>query len=52
MSLHRIYIYQPPLVHEARHLGGSAFLQFYRLGVREQALGGIPQGFVIAVEDL
>ena len=35
------------LVLEARHLGGST----YRLGVPEQALGGIPLGFGIIVED-
>ena len=33
-------------------LGGSAFCSnFYRLGVPEQALGGIPLGFGIVVED-
>ena len=32
----------------ARHLGGSAFCNFYR---PEQALGGIPLGFGIDVED-
>ena len=37
--------------HKARHLGGSAFCNFYRLGVPEQALGGIPLGFGIVVED-
>ena len=35
----------PSLVLKARHLGGSAFLNFYRLKVSEQALGGIPPGF-------
>ena len=30
------------LVLNARHLGGSAFCNFYRLGVPEQALGVIP----------
>ena len=33
---------------KARHLGGSIF---YRLGVPEQALGGIPLGFGIVAED-
>ena len=33
------------------HLGGSAFCNFYRLGVPEQALGGIPLGFGIVIED-
>ena len=40
-----------PLVLEARHLGGSALCYVYRLGVPEQALGGIPLGFGIIVED-
>ena len=40
----------PSLVPKARHLGGSAFCNFYRLGVSEQALGGIPLGFGIVVE--
>ena len=31
------------LVLKARHLGGSAFCNFYRLGVPEQALGGSPR---------
>ena len=31
----------PSLVLKARHLGGSAFCNFYRLGVPEQALGGV-----------
>ena len=31
---------------KARHLGGSAFCNFYRLGVPEQALGWIPLGFM------
>ena len=35
----------------ARHLSGSAFCKFCRLGVPEQALGGIPLRFGIAVED-
>ena len=38
----------PSLVLKARHLGGSAFCNFYRL---EVALGGIPLGFGIVVED-
>ena len=37
----------PSVVLKARHLGGSAFCNFYRLGVAEQALGGIPLGFGI-----
>ena len=37
---------------KAKHLGGSAFCNFYRLGVTEQALGGIPLGFGIVVEDI
>ena len=41
----------PPLVLKAGHLGGSAFCNFYRLGVPEQALGRIPLGFGIVVED-
>ena len=41
----------PSLVLKARHLGGSAFCNFYRLGVPEQALGGIPLSFGIVVED-
>ena len=41
----------PSLVLKARHLGGSAFCNFYRLEVSEQALGGIPLGFGIVVED-
>ena len=36
---------------KARHLGDSAFCNFYRLGGPEQALGGIPLGFGIVVED-
>ena len=32
----------PSLVLKARHLGGFAFCDFYRLGVPEQALGGFP----------
>ena len=32
-------------------LGGSAFCNFHRLGVSEQAMGGIPLGFGIVVED-
>ena len=39
------------LVFKAKHLGGSAFCNFYRLEVSEQALGGIPPGFGIVVED-
>ena len=39
------------LVLKARHLGGSAFCNFYSLEVPEQALGGIPLGFRIVVED-
>ena len=38
----------PFLVLKARHLGGSAFC---RLEVSEQALGGIPLGSGIVVED-
>ena len=40
----------PSLVLKARHLGGSAFC---RLGMPEQALGGIPLdfGIVSVVED-
>ena len=41
----------PSLVLKARHLGGSAFCNFYRLEVSEQALGGISLGFGIVVED-
>ena len=41
----------PTLVLKARHFGGSAFCNFYRLGVPEQALGGISLGFGIVVED-
>ena len=43
----------PSLVLMARHLSGSAFCNsfFYRLGVPEQALGGIHLGFGIVVED-
>ena len=43
----------PSLVHKARHLGGSAFCNFHRLGMSEQALGGIPLdfGIVSVVED-
>ena len=41
----------PSLVLKARHLGGSAFCIFYKLGVPEQALGGIPLGFGNVVED-
>ena len=41
----------PLLVLKARHLGGSAFCNFHRLGVPEQALGEIPLGFGIVVED-
>ena len=39
------------LVLKARHLSGSAFCNFYRLRVPEQALGGIPLGFGIVIED-
>ena len=42
----------PSLVLMARHLGGSAFCSFYRLGVLDQeALGGIPLDFGVVVED-
>ena len=41
----------PSLVLKARHLSGFAFCNFYRLEVSEQALGGIPLGFGIVVED-
>ena len=41
----------PSLVFKARHLSGSAFCNVYRLGVSEQAVGGIPQGFGMVVED-
>ena len=41
----------PFLVLEARHLGGSAFCNLHWLGVLEQALGEIPLGFGIVVED-
>ena len=41
----------PPLVLKARHLSASVFCNFYRLGVPEQALGGIPLSFGIVVED-
>ena len=34
---------------EARHLGGSALLQFHRLKVPEQLLDGISLGFGITV---
>ena len=44
-------VYLPSLVLKARHLSGSAFRNFYRLKVSEQALGGIPLGFGIVVED-
>ena len=40
----------PSLVLKARHLGGSAFYNFYRLEVSEQALSEIPLGFRIVVE--
>ena len=39
----------PSLVLKATQLDGSAFCKFYRLGVSEQALGGIPLGFGIVV---
>ena len=38
-------IYVPFLVLMAGHLGGSVFFDFHRLGVSEQALGGVPLGF-------
>ena len=41
----------PSLVLMASHLGGSAFCSFCRLGVLEQALGGIPLDFGVVVED-
>ena len=40
----------PSLVFKAKHLGGSAFCNFYRLEVSKQALGGIPPGFGIVVK--
>ena len=43
--------YVPCLILKARHLGGSAFCNFYRLGVPEQALDGILLGSGIVVED-
>ena len=46
-----MYIVYTFLVLKARHLGGSAFCNFYRLGVPEQASGGIAVGFGIVVED-
>ena len=37
---------------KAGHISGSAFCNFYMLGVPEQALGGdFPLGFGIVVED-
>ena len=42
----------PSLVLKARHLGGFAFCNVDRLGVPEQALGEIPLGFGIAMEDI
>ena len=41
----------PSLVLKARHLSGSAICNFYRLGVPEQALGGIPLDSGIVMED-
>ena len=41
----------PSLVLKARYVGGSAFCNFYRLGVPQQELGGIRLGFGIVVED-
>ena len=42
----------PPLVLKARHLSDSAFCtRFFRLEVPEQALGGIPLGLGLVVED-
>ena len=46
-----VYMYLPPLVLKARHLGGSAFCNVDRLGVPEQALSGIPLDFGIVMED-
>ena len=41
----------PSLVLKARYLSGSAFCNFYIMfGVLDQALGGIPLGFVTVVE--
>ena len=40
------------VVLKARHLGGSAFCSFHRLGEPEQALGRIPLGFGIVVEGI
>ena len=42
----------PSMFLNARHLCGSPFGNFYRLGVPEQALGGIPLDFGIAVQDI
>ena len=49
--LSKVYVVRPSLPLKARHLGGSAFCNFYGLGVPEQALCGIPLGFGIIVED-
>ena len=43
---------KPSLVLKARHFSGSAFCNSYKLGVPEQALGGIPLGFGTVVEDI
>ena len=39
-----LFINLPSLVLKTRHLGDSAFCNFHRLGVPEQAPGGIPLG--------
>ena len=47
-----LFLYVPSLYFfKARNLSGSAFCNFHRLGVPEQALGGIPLGFGIVVKD-
>ena len=48
MYMQHITYHSYIVVLKARHLGGSVFC---RLGMPEQALGGIPLGFGIAVED-
>ena len=54
MFLHKtVYMCNLPSLHvvvKARHLSSSAFCNFHRLGVPEQALE-IPVGFGIVVED-
>ena len=42
-------LYMPFLILKAKHLDSSAFCNFHRLEVSEQALGGIPLGFRIVV---